>query len=152
MNKLSILKVSASILSLAILINISGCSVYKASCNEGIDVIDIKDCRQKTALLTKGMECIDSKEENGKYIEIYRAKSRKTGLNYVRAVGHGALDVMTCGLWEVVGTPVEGVISNNRKYIVAKATYPNKNSDVIENLEIYKPNGQVYQSKEKRNS
>ena len=26
-----------------------------------------------------------------------------------RAVGHGIMDVLTLGLWEVVGTPVEGV-------------------------------------------
>jgi len=26
-----------------------------------------------------------------------------------RAIGHGAMDVLTFGLWEVVGTPIEGV-------------------------------------------
>jgi hypothetical protein len=26
-----------------------------------------------------------------------------------RAIGHGAMDVLTLGLWEVVGTPIEGV-------------------------------------------
>ena len=26
-----------------------------------------------------------------------------------RAIGHGAMDVMTLGLWEVIGTPIEGV-------------------------------------------
>jgi hypothetical protein len=25
-----------------------------------------------------------------------------------RAIGHGALDVLTLGLWEIVGTPIEG--------------------------------------------
>ena len=26
-----------------------------------------------------------------------------------RAIGHGVMDVLTLGLWEVVGTPIEGV-------------------------------------------
>jgi hypothetical protein len=26
-----------------------------------------------------------------------------------RAIGHGAMDVLTLGLWEVIGTPIEGV-------------------------------------------
>jgi hypothetical protein len=26
-----------------------------------------------------------------------------------RAIGHGAMDVITLGLWEVVGTPIEGI-------------------------------------------
>ncbi len=26
-----------------------------------------------------------------------------------RAIGHGAMDVLTFGVWEVVGTPIEGV-------------------------------------------
>jgi hypothetical protein len=26
-----------------------------------------------------------------------------------RAIGHGVLDVLTLGIWEVVGTPIEGV-------------------------------------------
>lgn len=30
-----------------------------------------------------------------------------------RAVFHGAADVMTLGLWEVVGTPTEGVFSGD---------------------------------------
>ena len=31
-----------------------------------------------------------------------------------RAVGHGVMDVLTLGIWEVVGTPIEGV--QGKKY------------------------------------
>lgn len=79
------------------------------------------------------MEIVDRHtEKNGKYIETYRAKAGKSGFNYVRAAGHGALDVLTLGLWEVAGTPVEGAISNNRGYITARVTYTQKESDKIE--------------------
>jgi hypothetical protein len=30
-----------------------------------------------------------------------------------RAIGHGVMDVLTLGLWEVVGTPIEGIIGDN---------------------------------------
>ncbi|MCM2286413.1 MAG: hypothetical protein NDI81_16640 [Desulfobacula sp.] len=32
-----------------------------------------------------------------------------------RAVGHGVMDVLTLGLWEVVGTPIEGVQGEKRQ-------------------------------------
>lgn len=125
---------------------LTGCSVYKAASNEGIAVCDIKKCKYKGSLLAKGMERIDTIESpNGKVTETYRAKARKSGVNYVRAAGHGAMDVMTLGLWEVVGTPVEGAISNNRHFIVAKATYANKSTEEIEQLEIFDANGKKVQ-------
>lgn len=120
----------------------SGCSVYKAASNDGVAVRDIKTAKYKSALLSKGMERIDSVEnKDGTITETYKAVARKSGANYVRAAGHGALDVMTLGLWEVVGTPVEGAISNNRRFIIAKATYANKASDDIQKLSIYDDSG-----------
>jgi hypothetical protein len=116
----------------------SGCSVYKASCNDGISVSDIEGCKNRTCLLSKGMEIIDKKDEiNGEYTEISKAIARKSDATYARAVGHGVLDVMTLGLWEVAGTPIEGSLSNDKEYIVAKATYSNKSTDDIKKLEIY---------------
>lgn len=134
------------IFTLASLAVTPACSVYKAASNEGVSVSDIEDCKQKGCLLSNGMEVIERKEEsNGEYIEMSRAIARKTGLNYARAAGHGVLDVMTLGLWEVAGTPIEGAISNNRGYIVARATYCNKLSEDIKKLEIYNASGEKVQ-------
>ncbi len=114
--KLTIISVS--------LIFSSGCSVYKASCNDGVSASDIESCKNRACLLSKGMEVINKKDEiNGEYTEISKAIARKSDATYARAVGHGVLDVMTLGLWEVAGTPIEGSLSNDREYIVAKATY-----------------------------
>ncbi|WP_342278990.1 hypothetical protein [Candidatus Tisiphia endosymbiont of Myopa tessellatipennis] len=82
---------------------LSSCSVYKAASNEGISVSDITKCQTKGCFLSHGMEIVDRhQEENGKYMETYRAMARKSGLNYLRAAGHGVLDVVTLGVWEVV--------------------------------------------------
>ena len=35
-----------------------------------------------------------------------------------RAVGHGVMDVLTLGLWEVVGTPIEGFQGETRQLTV----------------------------------
>lgn len=47
-----------------------------------------------------------TKSEDGSYIDSYlivKGNAPSTG----RAVAHGALDVVTFGLWEVIGTPME---------------------------------------------
>ena len=124
----------------------SSCSVYKAASNEGISVSDIKKCKTKGCFLSHGMDILDRhQEDNGKHIETYRAIARKSGVNYVRAAGHGVLDVATLGLWEVAGTPIEGSLSNNRGYITAKVTYPYKEAEEAEKIEIYDANGKKVQ-------
>ena len=123
-------------------LSLSGCSVYQAASNEGIAVSDIENCNSKDCFLSNGMNIIESSEEkDGKYIERYRAVARKSGANYLRAAGHGVLDVATLGLWEVAGTPIEGALSNNRGYIVVKVTYQHKGSDQVSNIEIYDAEG-----------
>ncbi len=44
-----------------------------------------------------------------------------------RAIGHGAMDILTLGLWEIVGTPVEAVQGDKYKITI---TY-DKNDKVI---------------------
>lgn len=35
-----------------------------------------------------------------------------------RALGHGAMDVLTLGLWEIVGTPIEATVGSKQKLTV----------------------------------
>ena len=45
--------------------------------------------------------------EDGRRMDVYDyeiGNQPSTG----RAIGHGALDLITLGLWEIIGTPVEG--------------------------------------------
>ncbi|WP_051555265.1 hypothetical protein [Legionella fairfieldensis] len=123
-------------------LHLSGCAVYKAAQNDGVSVSDIKNCNSKECFLSKGMKVIEHREEkNGHVVEVYRAIARKSGLNYLRAAGHGALDVATLGIWEVAGTPIEGAISNNRGYIIAKVTYANSRLDRVIDLSLYNARG-----------
>ncbi|MEI8054767.1 MAG: hypothetical protein WCH10_02040 [bacterium] len=137
-----LVKMNRTLFSICIGLLLSGCSVYKAASNEGVSVSDVSKCKTRTCLLSHGMEVIDRHEEkNGKYLETYRAVARKSGATYARAVGHGALDLMTLGLWEAVGTPVEGAMSNNRGYITLKTAYQRKGAEKIEKFEIYDVDG-----------
>lgn len=130
------------IIILSTLMLLTSCSAYKAAENEGITVEDIKKCKNKHCFLSHGMSVSDKyNEEDGTFVEIIKAKARKSGLNYFRAAGHGALSVFSLGLWEVVGTPLEGAISNNRGYIIAKVSYPSRQSDTILKSDIYNATG-----------
>ena len=40
-----------------------------------------------------------------------------------RAIGHGVMDVLTLGLWEVAGTPIEGMQGEKKRLAV---TYDDK--------------------------
>jgi hypothetical protein len=40
-----------------------------------------------------------------------RAKNPSAG----RAIAHGAMDVLTFGIWEVVGTPIEGFKGSKKR-------------------------------------
>ncbi|MBP6917814.1 MAG: hypothetical protein KBB94_02735 [Legionellaceae bacterium] len=124
------------------LLILSGCSVYRAAQNDGIAVSDIKHCDTKICFVSHGMKAIDHHmEKNGHYVEIYRAVARKSGFNYVRSAGHAALDVATIGLWEIAATPIEGALSNNRGYIIAKVTYANKDCNKILSVETFDAKG-----------
>lgn len=125
-----------------VILNLSSCSVYQAASNEGVAVSDIEGCKTKHCLLSNGMTVVDSHvEKDGKYTERYRAIARKSGANYLRAAGHGVLDVATLGLWEIAGTPVEGALSNNRGYVTAKASFASKGADDFIEIAIYDAEG-----------
>jgi hypothetical protein len=133
--KLSVLKVICFVL-------LTGCSVYKAAENKGVDIYDIEKCSTRSCLLSKGLKVISSKNlSTGLFQETYQGLARKSGVNYLRAGGHAVLDVCTLGLWEIVGTPVEGAISNNRGYWIVKAEYEDESAEIIKTFNIYAPNG-----------
>lgn len=119
-----------------------GCAVYRAAQNEGVSVNDIRQCTSDTCFMAKGMQVMDKKSlGHGQYLVVYRGQMKKSGATYLRAAGHGALDVATAGLWEIAGTPIEGALSNNRGFIIAKATYRDSQERQLVRLEIYDNNG-----------
>lgn len=68
-------------------------------------------------------------EENIDIYETCKGDEASTG----RAIGHGVMDVLTLGLWEVIGTPIEAAAGSDKECYRIKIVY-NEN-DKIESIE-----------------
>lgn len=100
---------------LAFLIFLSGCSVYMAAKQPDVKNVDLfKVGVPRGMLLAEFGPPIHSETKDGKKTEIFKfVQGYSTGAKAGRAVFHGAADVLTLGLWEVIGTPTEGVFSGD---------------------------------------
>lgn len=106
--KLGLLLLSCAIVS-------SGCSVYMASKKKGVDIDDILECKSTACVQSKGAHLLSTnKNADGDIVEIFNVRKR-TGSSG-RALMHGVLDLATVGLWEIVGTPIEGS-ANEEEFI-----------------------------------
>lgn len=114
-------------LGLAILLSIVvGCSsaAEMAAKHEGASVSDIEDCETRLCFLKLGSEILDKKQNSdGSLTEIYRVKRGRGST--IRSLGHGVLSLGTLGIWNVVGTPIEGLMSSD-EFIVFRVFYDTK--------------------------
>lgn len=94
----------------------SGCSVVMAS---------KQPTKKNTAMLQQGVSRslviaefgapVVSEYKNGKRYEIYTfTQGYSTAEKVGRAFWHGAADVATAGLWELIGTPAETVFNGKK--------------------------------------
>lgn len=60
---------------------------------------------------------IEVREENGHRVDIYEYEIGNEP-SAGRAIGHGVMDVLTLGIWEVVGTPVEGFQGEKKRLML----------------------------------
>lgn len=102
------------IVSLAAAVSLSGCAVYMAADKEGVDIDDIIACQTRTCLVARGAEPLAAMKFDEPNIAAYRV--RKATGSALRAFGHGVLDVATLGLWEIIGTPIEGALDKTHYY------------------------------------
>ena len=98
-----------------VLILSTGCSVYMAANQPPAKNIDLfKVGTPRSALLAEFGYPTSSEEKNGKKYDIYRfTQGYSGGAKAGRAVAHGIASVLTLGLWEVIGTPVEAINSGD---------------------------------------
>ncbi|SFO06247.1 hypothetical protein [Nitrosospira briensis] len=93
----------------------SGCSVFMAAKQpdkKNVGLFQIGTPR--VMLLGEFGAPAMSEIRNGRKYEIFKfVQGYSTGAKAGRALFHGAADVMTLGLWEVVGTPTEAVFSGD---------------------------------------
>ena len=96
-------------------IAVSGCSVFMAAKQPDKKNLDLMKVGTPRALLVAefGMP-IMSETKDGKKYEVFKfIDGYSAGAKAGRAVFHGAADIVTLGLWEIIGTPTEGVFSGD---------------------------------------
>ena len=91
---------------------LSGCSVYKAvNQPEKKNLSVLSSGTPRIQVIAELGAPTWTGEKNGEKVDLFTfkqgySKGTKTG----RALFHGAADVLTIGMWEVVGTPIETVV------------------------------------------
>lgn len=91
--------------------SLTGCSVYMASKQPDKKNIELfKVGTPRSMLLAEfGNPVASEVREDGQKYEIFSFTQGYSGAARTgRALFHGAADVFTLGLWEVIGTPTEG--------------------------------------------
>jgi hypothetical protein len=120
------------LLSLICVTILSSCSVVMAANKDGMTYEQIRNCRSRNQFLSKGVLVMNSDYlPSGELVEVYQVRQQKGST--ARAFMHGALDVSTCGLWEVVGTPMEGSLTS-KEYILFRVTYDQNQN--VQNIEL----------------
>ncbi len=92
-----------------------GCSVYMAANQPPAkNLALLKPGTPRSNLIAEYGPPISSETKNGMRHDIFKfTQGYSAGAKVGRALVHGAADVATLGLWEVVGTPVEGHFSGD---------------------------------------
>ena len=130
-------RIQSNILTLgAILlaVSISGCSVGMAlSGKETKDVSVLATGAHWDSVIAKiGPPQTTITESDGTLVDtwdIVKGNAPSAG----RAVAHGAMDFMTLGLWEVVGTPVE-MVAGSEKHTIYTVRYDGENK--VKNMSV----------------
>lgn len=110
----------------------SGCAAYMAANQPGKkDVAVLSKGQPRARLIAELGPPISTETKDGVRRDIFKfTQGYHTAAKVGRAVLHGAADVVTLGLWEVVGTPTEGYFNGTE--VSAEVIYDaNDNVDRI---------------------
>jgi outer membrane protein assembly factor BamE (lipoprotein component of BamABCDE complex) len=93
-----------------------GCSVYMAANQpDKKDLGVLKSGTPRNAVLAELGTPIETTTRSGAKVDVFTFTQGYSGVEKGgRAVLHGAADVLTLGLWEVIGTPIEGVANGTK--------------------------------------
>jgi hypothetical protein len=116
---------------------LNGCSVWMATHQEAHhDLNVLKAGHSRSEVLAELGAPINSEMRDGQRVDVYSFTQGQDGLfNAGRAIGHGAADFFTLGLWEVVGTPTEMVLKGDK--VAFEITY-DSNEKVVKTLPLGK--------------
>lgn len=104
-------KIVKTLLVLALLVSNSGCSVFMAARQPDKKDVGIftEGTRRSLIIAEYGHPTTTDESESGR-VDVFKfTQGYSKGTKATRAVTHGAMDVMTFGLWEVIATPAESI-------------------------------------------
>jgi len=113
---------SAAWLGLAV-IGAAGCSPVLASKQPSRRDVDLLSPGvPRNMVLAELGQPVATETKDGRRVEVFSfVQGYRKGVKVARTIGHGAADVMTLGLWEVVGTPTETTLNGHR--VAYEVTY-----------------------------
>jgi hypothetical protein len=126
---------SAAVLALAVL-SAAACSpVLAAKQPSRKDVDLLSPGIPRNMVLAEFGQPVATETKLGKRVDVFSfVQGYRKGVKVGRTIGHGAADVMTLGLWEIVGTPTEATLNGHR--VAYEVTYDA--SDRIEQVVLLK--------------
>lgn len=94
----------------------AGCSVYMAANQPGQkDLALLSPGQPRAKLIAEFGQPMHSETKDGARTDIFQwTQGYHPGVRAGRAAGHAVASVATLGLWEVVGTPVEGYMNGTQ--------------------------------------
>ena len=98
------------------LLSLSGCSVYDATHQpDKKDISLFRNGTPRSSLLAEFGNPTAQTEHDGKKWDLWSfTQGYSGGVKASRAVGHGVMDVLTLGIWEVAGTPIESAADGTK--------------------------------------
>jgi len=102
-------KLSMLLLPILLAVSLNGCAVFMAMHGKRDASISAIQIGQDRAIVVANLGEPEKTvtTEDGK-VDIFRLQ-RGNAPSGGRALGHGALDLLTFGFWEIIGTPIEAM-------------------------------------------
>ena len=109
--------------AVALMTALTGCSAYMAANQPGPkDLSLFTKGTPRARLIAEFGTPINTDTKGGIRKDIFKfTQGYSAGVKTGRAILHGAADVATLGLWEIVGTPTEGYLNGSQ--LSAEVTY-----------------------------
>ncbi|MDX8392566.1 MAG: hypothetical protein R8K53_08395 [Mariprofundaceae bacterium] len=109
-------KIKNTLAAMAVLGLLSGCSVGMAMSGKATPDLGVvkKNATRGEVELQLGAPVKVSTMKNGHVLNVYEYEVGNDP-SAGRAAGHAVMDVLTLGIWEVIGTPIEGFQGDKRQ-------------------------------------
>ena len=138
MSKISGQHMIKFLFSIAVALMASGCSAYMAASRDpGKDISVLRIGAVRAQVVGSLGRPVISDTVDGRKIDVFSFQDGYKGSsNAGRAIFHVGADIVTGGLWEIVGTPTEALLQGQSKVIKVKYDAEEKVNEIL----VYKGN------------